>query len=361
MNHRTLLLVLSFFFLLLAGTPVLAQLDISGEANLRAFLELGQNQLDSGEEITPQQQEQFEKFKRVVEEAGLERVAFVIAGAVDAPEVAVGLAGDTGKLKDALGDPDGPLAELLQRNPEGGPNDYILQMPEEAGAAAAGSALPDSLEVTMTEGEDMLYFSQPGQDGQAILSNGATASILPGSHERIWKLQSAVPENVKTSIMSAIQKAMAAGQASGNPQVGQAMMMMGMAMPIIDDLSLALAGIDTVAFGFVIAPDGEQVFDFAQRRRDPATAATLGTSLTDGSYQPQGIVGVLNSITTAPGVETRHIQQEDTIFSRMKWGAEANEAIGQAVMSSGMLYFQQIMGGAGAAGAAGAAPGLPGN
>nr|NIP91950.1 hypothetical protein [Akkermansiaceae bacterium] len=87
----------------------------------------------------------------------------------------------------------------------------------------------------------------------------------------------------------------------------------------------------------------------------PDSAETLGASLADGTFQPQGITGILSAITAAPGVETKHLHREDTVFSRMMWTAEAHDAIGEAVKTSGMLYFQQIMGGPAAI------PGNPGD
>ncbi len=341
------LAIFTLLSLVISKPAAIAQLNLSGEANLEALLELGQQQIDAGKELTPGQQAQFDDMKAVVTQAGLQGVRLVITGDIETPDVAVGLIGNPETLHNALEDPESPLAEILQRDPEGTGNDYILKIPEQAGE------LPDSVALTMTRGEDMLYFAERGKDGHAILEGDSGASILPGDHDRMWKFQTAVPENVKGSIMSAIQEVMAAAQSSGNPEIGQAMMFMGMAMPIIDDLSLALTGIDAIALGFVIAPDGNQVLDFAQRRRDAATAASLQASLSEGSYQPEGIVSVLHAITSAPGVETRHVDQEDILFSRMKWSSEANDAIGQALMGSGMLYFQQIMGGAGAS--------LPGN
>ena len=347
---QTLSLVLAAG-LSLAGSAV-AQLNISGGADLKAILALGQKQIDAGKEIPEEQRQQYEQFKGLVE-AGLEKVSVAVGGTTTAPEVSVGLSGNKENIKGALTSPEGALAEIIKRDPAGGENDFILVAdPAMAGPAAAAAGPiaaegPKEIPVTMVEGDDAIYFGMRGQDSAQISAAGTAQSILPGEYDRIWHVQGGLPADLKTSIMGGIQQMMAAS-GEDNPAAGQMMMMMGMAMPVITDLSNTLKGVDTLALGFLVAPDDRIVLDVAQKHGDADTAATLGASLADGSYQPTGLAEVFHAFATAPGVETKHLSQGDVVFSRMMWAKESMPGIGEAVQAKGMEYFQKLMSGGGA-------------
>jgi len=339
------------------SSTALAELNITGGADLKAFVALGQAQLDSGNPIPDEQKQQFEQFQGIVE-AGLERVSFVVGGSMEAPLISVGLEGNKENIKGAIADPDGALSQLVIPDPAGGEGDFLIAKidPASAQTGKMPKVTPETgIPTKMVETDEALYFGMAGTNPAEVAAAGASTSILPEG-DRVWHMQTGLPEDMAGAIQAGIQQAMqAANQAGGgSPQVGQAMMMVGMAKPIIDDLSAALSGIGTMAFGGNISADGTQFMDFAQRRRDADSAASLGASLSDGSLQAQGISKVFQSMVTAPGVESKHVTVGDTVVSRMKWAPESMEGIGQAVMESGMAYFQQrMMGGAAPARATG--------
>ena len=350
---NTLPLVLAASITLLGTSR--AELNISGGANLEAILTLAEKEINSGKdisEITDEQRAQYEQFKSLVEEAGLKKVSFVVAGTSDAPEFSMGLAGNKAAIKDAIQNPDSPFAKFIKRDPAGGENDFILVADSvEAGPAAAinlgGTTLKldEDVLVTMVEADDTIYLGMRGQDPTEIAGSRDAKSILPGQYERLWHVQGGLPANVKTAIMSGIQNIMNAG--GDNPQAGQMMMIAGMAMPVITDLSDMLEGIDTLALGFLIAPDDHIVLDVAHRHTDAGDAGALGASLADGSYKPTGLAEVVHAFAIAPGVESKHMNKGDLVFHRIMWSTDSMDKIGEAVTGKGMEYFQKLMGSGG--------------
>jgi|GEM_PF-2506305 len=326
--------------------------NFQGGADLGEFLKMVEAQ------GAPTDDPSFVEFKEAVE-GGLESVSFAVTGSIADPDsirTMFGLHGDAEHIKGLVADPDGPLKDVLVPDPTAGEGRYLIQtekMTEIAGQGA-GEVPAEAKEpqpVKMTEINGTVYFVQPDQTDAQTTELAGKESILPGNYERIFHIQSALPEDIPGSVQSGIGALMAAGQ--GSPQAGQMMMMMGFAMPIITDLANSMDGIGTMAIGYLQAADGKQVIDFAQSRRDPSQAAAMKTKLDGGSYASTGVMEVFNSLMTAPGMETKHIAKGDRLFTRMSWAPEATEGIGEAVMGAGMMYFQSKMGGAGAAGGGG--------